>query len=281
MARSDPKHLTVRDLRTLFRILGECRDLGADNFAWRSHLLERLRDELGGIITISLSADRPRGSDLPVPFSQTHMIMRGPRESKSLYRRYLAQGEETRDLSCLAQFGSSQRIITCLRRELVEDRAYYDSVRFNEFCRPAGADDFIRSLFWTRFSGRCHILAVQRGPRDRRFSRRDRNFLHLLHAELGGRIGAELASESEPGTAGLSPRLRQTLSDLLDGYSEKEIARRFELSPATVHEYVTRLYRHFVVNSRSELMSRCLRRGDFDPWRFTSESPRRGPREEG
>lgn len=57
---------------------------------------------------------------------------------------------------------------------------------------------------------------------------------------------------------GLSPRLQQTCVCLLEGKSEKEIAERLGLSPATVHQYVTALYRHFGVRSRAQLLARAL-----------------------
>src|SRR5262249_17231606 len=66
-------------------------------------------------------------------------------------------------------------------------------------------------------------------------------------------VGVE---ESPP----LSPRLRQTLTALLEGDSEKQTARRLRLSVNTVHEYVTALYRHFGVASRAELLAPFLRR---------------------
>ena len=59
--------------------------------------------------------------------------------------------------------------------------------------------------------------------------------------------------------AELSPRLRETLDCLLDGASEKQIAKRLELSPHTVHGYVKLIYRHFKVKSRAQLLSRWVR----------------------
>src|SRR5439155_6256754 len=57
----------------------------------------------------------------------------------------------------------------------------------------------------------------------------------------------------------LSPRLRETLQCLLDGNSEKSIAKRLTLSPHTVHGYVKLIYRHFRVKSRAQLLSQWVR----------------------
>ena len=61
--------------------------------------------------------------------------------------------------------------------------------------------------------------------------------------------------------ASLSPRQRNTLNRLLEGDSEKEVAKEMGLSPHTVHVYVKQLYKRFNANSRGELMARFVRGG--------------------
>jgi DNA-binding CsgD family transcriptional regulator len=58
----------------------------------------------------------------------------------------------------------------------------------------------------------------------------------------------------------LSPAERRVLGELLSEAREAEIARRLELSPATVHEYVKSVFRKFGVSSRPGLMSLWLNR---------------------
>src|SRR5262245_60412816 len=41
---SKSAHLRVADLRAIYRLLDECRDLGDDPLAWRRHLLAGLAD---------------------------------------------------------------------------------------------------------------------------------------------------------------------------------------------------------------------------------------------
>jgi DNA-binding CsgD family transcriptional regulator len=53
----------------------------------------------------------------------------------------------------------------------------------------------------------------------------------------------------------LSRRLRQTLELLLEGYSEREIARELGLSPHTVHGYCREVFRNFSVPTRPRLMA--------------------------
>lgn len=50
----------------------------------------------------------------------------------------------------------------------------------------------------------------------------------------------------------MSPRESQTARLLLQGYTEKQIARQMYLSPHTVHSYIKAVYRLFGVSSRAE-----------------------------
>jgi DNA-binding CsgD family transcriptional regulator len=57
----------------------------------------------------------------------------------------------------------------------------------------------------------------------------------------------------------LSRRKYQTLTGLLSGLGEKQIAERLNISRNTVHIYVKQLYVDFQVNSRSELLAIWIR----------------------
>ncbi|MBC8106583.1 MAG: response regulator transcription factor [Anaerolineae bacterium] len=59
----------------------------------------------------------------------------------------------------------------------------------------------------------------------------------------------------------LTERQDQILKLVLFGLSEKAIAERMGLSRHTVHEHIKAIHRRLVVNSRAELMARCLREG--------------------
>ncbi len=74
---------------------------------------------------------------------------------------------------------------------------------------------------------------------------------------LGAQIGSVLPSACNDPK--LSPRERQTLQYLLAGDSEKQVAAKLDISRHTVHIYVKTLYKHFGVNSRGELLAKCLR----------------------
>ena len=84
--------------------------------------------------------------------------------------------------------------------------------------------------------------------------------LGFVHDQIAPLVGTRLATEGQRSLKGLTPRLRQALERLLAGDSEKQVAAALRVAPATAHEYVGRLYEHFGVASRAELMAYFLRR---------------------
>src|SRR5437588_12735 len=67
---------------------------------------------------------------------------------------------------------------------------------------------------------------------------------------------------ASPEVASLPPRQRQTLQLLLAGHGEKQAASQLQVSTNTVHHYVKAIYRHFGVNSRSELLAKWVKGDD-------------------
>jgi DNA-binding NarL/FixJ family response regulator len=69
------------------------------------------------------------------------------------------------------------------------------------------------------------------------------------------------APRSEPGPANLSPREREVLVLLSRGATNKEIAERLFLSPHTVKDHTSSLYRKLEVRNRAEAVQRAERLG--------------------
>jgi DNA-binding NarL/FixJ family response regulator len=97
------------------------------------------------------------------------------------------------------------------------------------------------------------------GGRD--FTARQKAVLAEAQAAIGVAVGGTLARFGEPSPAALPPRVRQVLRCLLEGDGDKQIAKRLGLSSSTVNEYVKRIFGHFGVVSRAELLARWVRRG--------------------
>lgn len=83
-------------------------------------------------------------------------------------------------------------------------------------------------------------------------------YKRAMIAQFCRMVGERFSAPPPNPTAGLGPRLVQTLHRMLAGDSEKQIAAHLGVSPHTVHVYVKGLYRHFGVNSRGELLARFV-----------------------
>jgi DNA-binding CsgD family transcriptional regulator len=150
---------------------------------------------------------------------------------------------------------------TCWRGQLVGDQEWYRSIDYNEFLRHSGIDHALLSYYTLRDDSAdvTDAISLHRDLGDKEFSLREVRILQFFHAELGPMVGRALASAEEPSASDLAPRARQVLECLLEGDSEKQVARRLGISQETVHHYTKIIYRHFRVRSRAELISRWLR----------------------
>ena len=150
--------------------------------------------------------------------------------------------------------------VTVARDELTDAATYHASDEYLKFRRPLNLDDCIISIRRVDIPERVEAMNIDRPHGAPPFGPREVALLKLLHDEIAPLVGVRLATEEHLCRDGLSRRLRETLSLLLEGKSEKEAAAAMKLGIRTVHDYVTALYEHFRVNSRSELLAYFIRR---------------------
>lgn len=101
-------------------------------------------------------------------------------------------------------------------------------------------------------AGVNYLITLAFARRARSFTERDGALLQTVqHSELMTFI----SPTRSPQYPQLTRRMRQVLSQLMDGDSEKEIALRLTLSRHTVHQHIKSIYRRYGVNSRGELLS--------------------------
>jgi DNA-binding CsgD family transcriptional regulator len=262
-------NLRLVDVRDALRLVGECRDLGHDPALWFSHLLDGARRLLGGLQTSGGEGWWPIGESLRVvsAFDST--------DDATAHRWFLAY-HRARGQHADAFFHAVSvhpgripgRLVTRTRAQLVSDAEWFRSSTFQDYRRPAGIGHEMTSLLTTSGGdGAISVVAINRPLGERDYTLRERRWLYFLHHEIGRLLGDALATETEPGPDGLSPRLRQTLACLIEGDGEKQIAARLSLSQATVHQYVTMLYRRFGVRSRAQLLAHVMKRLSNERWR--------------
>jgi DNA-binding CsgD family transcriptional regulator len=267
---SKSNRIRLRELRQAYRLLHECRDLGHDPRTWHEHMLVGLLRLVGGAMAASGVIHAPTTAKEPPTL--VHMAEVGDERWPRHCSDFARNGVLTHCISYqrfsqqlagkLVRRGSAPRgelLLTRSNGQLMSRTEWERSLEFNDVHKPFGLDDALTT---------CHLvspsviygLTLHRSLDDRPFGSHERRLLHLFHQELARYVGTALCWEPDPGFSHLPPRLRQTLSCLLEGDSEKQVAAHLGLSRHTVHEYVTALYRAFGVNSRPELLVLCLRR---------------------
>jgi DNA-binding NarL/FixJ family response regulator len=99
-------------------------------------------------------------------------------------------------------------------------------------------------------------LGIYRSYNREKFTTRDRQIVDIVMSEIAWLHHEGWRSDQARTISDLSKRERQTLNLLALGRSRKEIASDMNISVHTVQGYTKHLYRHFQVNSQTELMNR-------------------------
>jgi DNA-binding CsgD family transcriptional regulator len=257
---ANSQRLILRDVQSIYQLLGECRDLGADPVAWQKHLYEGTASLIGAQVAtggeILLS---PKG---PQVVSCVDLGWEGERERKR-FLEFQSGGEpaSSEPFGKFVRELEQRSLATRCRQQVIDDREWYGSEHFNEYSKVSRIDACLVSLCTLPdlAENAVSIMTFYRPLGQRQFESRERRLVRLLHDELHPLIGRQLASADEPSASRLAPRQREVLHHLLNGDSEKQIARRLGLTPQSLHQYVKAVYRHFDVHSRAELLARWIR----------------------
>jgi DNA-binding CsgD family transcriptional regulator len=255
------QRLRAGDVAAAYRLVEECRELGADARVWQRHMLGELC-RLGGFRVGAVAETRPTRDGLVNDLSTALDVGWSDAERRHVVA-FLTSGEYPPDEYCRrlsrAFVGSRPDQLTRFRRQLIDDADWFRSATCDAH-RQLGTGDPLISL--ARAPGKKPVLclAFGRAVGDRPIGPREARVSELFCRLARPHLGRGLALAGEPGIAELSRRRRDVLAGLLDGLAEKQVAKRLGLRVPTVHEYVTDLYRHFGVGSRAELLALFLRR---------------------
>lgn len=256
--------LRVRDVRDAYRLIGDCRDLGSEPALWHTRMLAGLCQLVGAPKGAGGEGFwmRPPHPVRTLSFFDVGFDMRGRERFAAYHRDIGPQG----DPIYRALQKVPGRILTRTRSGLVSDAVWYRSSALNDYYKPAGIGHWLVSVCLVSHERAASAICLDRDLGERDFSPGEVRLVEFFHGELGRLVGRQLVSGTEPSPETLSPRLRQTLACLVEGDSEKQAAARLGLSPTTVHEYVTALYRRFGVQSRGQLLAYVLRRSGRGEW---------------
>ncbi|HVK08702.1 MAG TPA: helix-turn-helix transcriptional regulator, partial [Gemmataceae bacterium] len=261
--------LRASDHRAILHLIHECRDRGDDPHVWRAHLLAALGKLVGADIAMGgemagIAAGRPvhlgavehgweNGFDKSYWEEGVREFAAG-RVADPAFAHYLRAVAGTRRGASLTRVLGERGWRASPTYQLMFDPVRLDANLYAFHPVPGAADE-------------CDGLILARAARRRPFSARETAFVNEAQLLLSSSVGGPLARFAEPCPTALSPRAREVLRCLLEGDSDKQVAARLRLSPATVNEYTKRIYRHFRVTSRAELLARWVRRGwGAGPW---------------
>ena len=104
-------------------------------------------------------------------------------------------------------------------------------------------------------------LLAARATGERDFTPTQKRLVELAVAAVAPLVGGALAGFADPSPSELPPRTRQVLKCLLEGDGDKQVAARLGIAVLTVNQHTKRIYAHFGVRSRAELLARWVRRG--------------------
>ena len=266
------------DARAIFRLIGECRELGEDRTSWRQHLIAGLARAVDADVGLSgeMAGCRTfRNIDLGVTFwwpagfprpgfLDTHMdnFRREPHYSPAMvaYQHHLRRDPGV----CLT------------RKDFIDDRLWYDSHDFNNIQAPLGLDSTLwcyHPITTTRADESAAIILTRtRGRGD--FRPRDRAIVREAQALITPLVGGPLARFADPSPLDLAPRAREVLACLLEGDADKQVAARLGLTRHTVNQYTKGIFRHFGVTSRPALLARWIKRRWAGPESWRAREPR-------
>jgi DNA-binding CsgD family transcriptional regulator len=140
--------------------------------------------------------------------------------------------------------------VTAIRRQLIDDRVWYDAPYVNRVLHSFDVDDNLVSVYRVGGTGKWEAVALFRSRGQRPFNEWDVELVRLFHQEIG-----RLWDREARGRVALSPREEEVLRGLMCGLSEKQIAARLGLSQHTVHDRVKALHRAFAVQNRGGLIA--------------------------
>lgn len=261
--------VSLDDVSSVIRLVREVCDVWDDPRAWREHLLQGACQLLDGHVGIILEDDHSAAPGYFGKLCVTSMVGL-PASMRALVQPAISQLDQRKyeDVSENVMAGvntlwdqmRSQGWVTAAGNQLADEASYHASPFYQSFRKEVDCDDFMVSIRVVDLPRRPEAITIDRPHGAAPFGPREVALLKLLHDEIAPLVGVRLATEEHLCRDGLSKRLRETLSLLLDGNSEKQVASELKLATRTVHDYVAMLYEHFRVSSRAELLAYFIRR---------------------
>src|SRR5262245_56972662 len=141
---SKSRQLRIGDLRDIYRLIGDCRDLGADPVLWHGRMLEGLVHLVGASAATVGEGSWKRPGQPPVAVSAFSVGLDArTQENLRAYIRTNAAGGDP----ILAKFRNIPgRLVVRTRSQLITDAEWCRSQMVNDYLRPSYLNHQLYSL---------------------------------------------------------------------------------------------------------------------------------------
>jgi DNA-binding CsgD family transcriptional regulator len=253
-----PSVVSTEEVRALFALVGEVREIKAARGSPSCHILVRLGEILHAQIGMEMTV-------VPSAPSTANWIADSGWPSAS-DRATVLEHLTPRD-------AGEDEVPSASCGEVTSTTHWCSTVKCATVHSPARVNDSLVTIVRSRprpdsmgFGGgllgarpsRVRAVVFKRSPGEPVFGEHERSLVHLFLSEFHW-FYAQPANAIEPLSGQtLSPRERDILQLLLTGKPEKLVAAALGISRHTAHQYVKIVYRKMQVTSRAELMARAL-----------------------
>ena len=185
--------MRLRDLRDVYRLIGQCEDVGADPVEWRRTMLLGVCRLVDAPLALGGEArwENPAGSARRFEFTWGPILV-GAYDPNGL-RWFSEYGPKIQHPIYGPLSLVRAPLVTRAREQLIEDRQWYRCPLCTMIREALGFDDTVYSGFGVAGPDEVNVISFARRPGDRPFSARERRLLHIFHHELGPLIGRRLA----------------------------------------------------------------------------------------
>lgn len=247
--------LSSSDIQLVLRALSEAAALDADPRARKQALADRIAELVEADRWIWL-VSRYRESDAQM---MCVSILHRGYDERELALFMESASDPTApviDHPQIAALCAQGQHFTRRRHELVPDDGEWRTSRHYELYRqPMGLDEYLYSIR-PMPNGLLSGVGFHRNNGKPAFDDRQALLAHTVFSAADALHLMDLPDQRLSDVLELPPRVRTTFGLLIEGYPRKRIARHLGVSPNTVAEYASRVYRHFGVTGQRELMLR-------------------------
>jgi hypothetical protein len=263
------------DLKKLYEIAIECRELGDDPKYWRLHWYQRLSAMIGADLALGGELSGLQTGE-PVAIGVAEWGW-GNGLKKEGWERALHLMESDARYN-LAFRGYAKRLreqdgVALSVLDFVDKADWYKSLEYDEVHRLIGVDHTMwcaTAIPNTNKDSNSVCFCRAAGERD--FSGRDKAIVAEAHAIIKPWIGGRLSKFGGRYPSQLTPTQRRVLAHLLEGASDLEVADRLEMTRSTVNKHIHAILNHFcpreqvasadnLQRSRSKLLARWGKHG--------------------